>query len=414
MRHLYESRGVSALVLSLAAVCVAVNLAGCPQITPPTDGDGDGEPNAAVIAAVTQNFATSLHATRPGKGYFYSQDRGGFETLTGIPMTELACTNCHAPTLADGTEVDGSVYEPSCADCHIDPDNPTSEVAESICLACHSRQGAERSLAANADFPFANVLGDVHRDAGMVCTDCHDGDEMHGNGTSFNSMLDAGAPRPACADCHVEGGSAPVPATTVAEHATHLSTIDCDACHVQSVISCYSCHFETETQQHFKRFYGPPPRAGFVMLVNRTDRNKVSTATFQSLTYDGNAFVTVAPYYAHTISRTGARQCGDCHGSTAAVSYKNNGYIDFALFDEGALSGPSGLIPVPPDWTDPNIFRMDYVTYGPENLEATDPPFISTNWEELDPAQEMRQMLSEFSTPLTESQMNALALPIGN
>ena len=146
--------------------------------------------------AVSQlGLEESLHGTREGKAYFYSEAQGGFETLTGIPMSDLSCQNCHAPTLADGTPVDGATYEPSCGDCHDFPGQGGPAVQDSTCLGCHGRQGAEKTLSGNPNL--GPMFADVHASAGFMCTTCHGKEEfpvIHGDDdTVYNSMLEPGA-----------------------------------------------------------------------------------------------------------------------------------------------------------------------------------------------------------------------------
>nr|NIR50236.1 hypothetical protein [candidate division KSB1 bacterium]NIS24476.1 hypothetical protein [candidate division KSB1 bacterium]NIT70895.1 hypothetical protein [candidate division KSB1 bacterium]NIU26382.1 hypothetical protein [candidate division KSB1 bacterium]NIU90198.1 hypothetical protein [candidate division KSB1 bacterium] len=106
------------------------------------------------------DFGTSLHATRQGKVTWYSEDNGGFEALTGVPMDSLPCLDCHAATLADGTSVDPETYEPGCADCH--DFSQGSKVAQETCLGCHSRQGAEINLSQHPNL--GPLFVDVHRE----------------------------------------------------------------------------------------------------------------------------------------------------------------------------------------------------------------------------------------------------------
>ncbi|MCP4247556.1 MAG: hypothetical protein GY778_10950 [bacterium] len=327
--------------------------------------------------------------------------------MTGLDYDTLPCKDCHAATFADGTEVDAETYVPGCADCHEDPAAPTSDIPESVCMACHGRLGATRSLAA-AGVPH---MSDVHTDAGMVCMDCHNQVQVHGDGNAYTSVRDPDLPKPECENCHGSEGPGPEPPDDVTEHSMHLETfpsVSCEACHVQSVVSCDSCHFQTEIDEHFKRFYGPPPRHGYVYLVNDDD-GKVTTAGSQSLTWNDQAFITIAPFYAHTVSGEG-RTCDDCHGSAKVEEYFETGSIRVTEFVDGAMVGPGGdtvnVIPVPEDWKDVGVFLYDYATYLPEDLTATDPPFIAENWEKLEPGEELRQML--FGTPLTPEQMEKL------
>lgn len=177
------------------------------------------------------DFSTSLHATREGKATWYSAENGGFEALTGIPMTDLPCQQCHAATFANGDPVDPEAYEPGCNDCH-DFAGKGSTVEQQTCLGCHSRQGAEINLSNNPNL--GPLFSDVHRDRGMVCTDCHTQKEMHGDGNQYSSMLEPGATEAYCTNegCHNVENLDDSP-----EHAQHLDDITCSACHAKTVVS---------------------------------------------------------------------------------------------------------------------------------------------------------------------------------
>lgn len=342
-------------------------------------------------------FKTSLHYTRAGKPWWYSKENGGFETLTDIPMDSLPCQKCHAATLADGTEIDPETYEPSCSDCH-DFSQGTA-VAQSTCLGCHSRQGAEINLSA-----VNPIFKDVHRDAGMVCTDCHTEKEMHGDGTPYVSMLAEGATEVSC----VNEGCHPTPALPANQaHNIHMDAVYCTACHAQTVATCYNCHFETEVQADKKRFYGPPPTGGFTLLVRRESDGKVTTASYQALTFAGKSFYAIGPFNGHTISSE-ARDCDECHDTEIVRSYTQSGEINLTQWDqtESKIVHAQGVIPVPPDWR--QTLKLDFVTY---TGEATDPtaPFDPTKWTFLKSGADTSQML--FAEPLTSEQMQKLATP---
>jgi hypothetical protein len=324
------------------------------------------------------SFPYSLHTTRQGKATFWSAENGGMELIVGIPMSDLPCQGCHAPTYADGTPVDSATYEPSCRDCHADPANP-GPVEDAICYGCHQRQGAEGGIG----------LPDVHRDAGMGCMDCHTIGDTHGNGVDWASMLEPGAIEAKCENCHTEfepGNPA---------HDIHLEGVHCTACHTSSVISCYNCHMESMIDEGVKKFFGPPPRSGFKFLLNRD--GKVHTASFQSATYDGQSFYVLAPYTAHSVAPE-PTPCEGCHGNPAMAEYTETGEIVVTSWDEGTgtLDGPTGVIPVPPDWSDALIF--DFLDYDP----GTD------TWSFLKTGADLTQMM--YATPLTEDQMAALSL----
>ncbi|MBI2433575.1 MAG: Ig-like domain-containing protein, partial [Candidatus Hydrogenedentes bacterium] len=159
------------------------------------------------LASIGERFSSSLHGTRVGKATWYNgtEAEPGLLSLTGIPMEELPCMGCHGPNYADGTPVDAGSYTAGCGDCHVDPEHPAAITDQAVCLPCHSRQGREIQMD-NAGNP---LFDDVHRNAGMTCMSCHKFDEIHGDGTAYTSILES--PSADCEDCHVEGGTAPVP-----------------------------------------------------------------------------------------------------------------------------------------------------------------------------------------------------------
>lgn len=329
-----------------------------------------------------QTFPTSLHATRAGKQYFYSSANGGFEKLTGIPMAELPCRNCHAPTRADGTPINDATYQPDCTDCH---KQPGDTVADSTCLGCHSRQALERKLYPN----------DVHLAAGFTCIDCHSEREMYGDGTSYVSQLDHGAMDTNCQNCHLS-----VQDYNEA-HFQHIDTVDCSACHAESVVTCNDCHFDSQIAGGGRRYYTPAV-SGFTFLVRSKYSGKIVTATMQTLVYQDKSFVVIAPYTAHTVTGK-ARPCADCHDSANMKAYFANGKLAITQWNASAneLNTISGVIPVPPDWQ--TAFTFDYVTY---TGNAADPVTDPNAWVFAKSSTDLRQML--FAEPLTTAQIEAM------
>lgn len=367
------------------------------EVTDDSASDDTTADDAVEVAEPTpaETFPTSLHATRAGKRTFYegTEDQPGFFSLTGVPYADLECGSCHATTYADGTDVDAATYQPSCRDCHADPADPTDDIADSVCLGCHSRQAAEINLA-NAGNP---SFSDVHRDVGYDCTYCHDAGEMHGSGTAYDSMLEAGAPRAACTDCHDPTLLAPNGA-----HDIHGREFNCSSCHMQSVVACNNCHFETEVAGFGKRFFGPPPLNGFILLMNY--RGQVHPGTFQSLQFEEHSFVALAPFYGHTITIEG-RTCSDCHANDAVTEYGTDGTIQLTEWDEGGstVNGPSGVVPVPPDYDTALLF--DFLDYTGDDLSER--PALPESWEFLESGPELMQLL--YGEPLSADQMSDLA-----
>ncbi|MGB2985380.1 MAG: cytochrome c3 family protein [Phycisphaerae bacterium] len=346
-------------------------------------------------------FPTSFHGQRQATAYHYSAANGGFESISQVPITDLGCQACHKSPLADGTEVEAADYAPSCEDCHADRNNP-GPVADDICLGCHSRQAKERAL-----------LTDVHANAGMTCMACHTEREMHGDGTEYDSFLSEGAMDTRCENCHADGDDPDAPIVEPESHDIHQGKLHCSACHVQSVLTCYACHFETEAVAGIgKRWFGQAPRTGFKMLMNYD--GQVRTATFQSLTFGGSSFVGVVPFVSHSITKEGIA-CGDCHrqggaGNANIEEYVSDGQITVTAWDpeaEGAdrLVGPEGVIPVVPDWETDLLFVFPVYTGEPDDaidMEANLPLF-----DLMDPDEQGRNLL--FGEPLTQEQMDDLS-----
>lgn len=328
-------------------------------------------------------FETSLHRTGMGKQTFYNQNpNGGFELFTGIPYESLVCRGCHEPGF--GGTVQG---ERGCLSCH-ETDDPQlgAEVDATLtgaCGTCHGRQMAEA---------LKHGISDVHRDAGMDCMACHTLGDVHGDGNEYDSMLEPGAIDARCSDCHSSLSSN-------IYHTTHQDDIDCSACHIQSVVTCNNCHFETEVEAHKKVAYGQFKNWKF--LLNRN--GKVNIGNYQSVTYQGKSVVAFGPYYAHTIARDAVKSCTDCHHNPNVTDWYGDGVIDVVTWDATAnnangrnLTHATGIIPVPPNFKEGGM-RFDFV-----DLNEPD----GTVWSFLKTGADIYQIL--YGTPLTQAQMDAL------
>jgi hypothetical protein len=336
-----------------------------------------------------ETFPTSLHKLRPGKNHFYSAKHGGFEQLTGVPMSQLPCLSCHAPTKADGTPIDNATYQPDCADCH---KQPGDKVADSTCLGCHSRQGLERKT----------FTADVHAAAGFTCMSCHSKREMHGDGKSYVSQLQDGAMDTKCQNCH-QGFKNKNEA-----HDVHTKSLDCGTCHTQAVVSCNNCHFDSQVAGGGRRFNGLP-MTDFTFLLRRESSGKthegsgkIHTATMQTLIHKDKTFVVLAPYSAHSVTKK-ARACGDCHDNANVRAYSTTGKIAVTQWDAAAnrIKGITGVVPVPPDWH--TALTFDFVTY---TGNAADPVTDPNAWAFARSGTDLRQML--FAQPLTAEQIEKL------
>ncbi|MBT8378283.1 MAG: T9SS type A sorting domain-containing protein [Ignavibacteria bacterium] len=338
-------------------------------------------------------FETSLHKTRNGKPTWYNSENGGFETLTNVAIEDLGCVECHDANDANGDPYPTN-YTPDCVDCHAtNTPPPPGPVTQDDCLGCHGREKAIINKG----------IEDVHRTAGKVCMDCHTSSDLHGDGTEYTSMFDPGAITTDCENsgCH-EGFTHP------GSQDPHNGALHCTSCHASTNLSCYNCHFESQVLEHVKR--AKQQITGFQILVNREKDGKVHPATFQSLSYEGNTWIAMGPSVAHTITKTGARTCSDCHqnfgGSIPAIEDWNaNGEIQFASWNssDSTLSWLQGIVPLPVDYK--RSFKLDFITY---NGDPSDPPGPSKNWSFVKGEADGFQLL--YATPLTTTQMGKLGM----
>ena len=310
-------------------------------------------------AAIDSAFRTSLHATGRGKTTFYAA-ADGFQSLTHVPYGDLSCKSCH---------------QPACTNCHA-TEAGTDTVPDAKCLTCHSRQSAE----------IARGYSDVHRAANLGCMACHTAREMHGDGTAYASMLAPGAMDARCERCHGTPAANPY-------HAQHLRDVACAACHMQSVVTCNNCHFDSEiaapgTKRPTGQF------RDWLFLVNRD--GKVYPANYQSLVFRDRSFVAFAPFFSHTIARNARTSCNDCHDNANVRGYRAGGDLRVVRYDAatGQLSHPTGVVPVPADWR--TALTFDFATWD------------GTAWRYLKSGTDGRQML--FATPLTAAQLARLAV----
>jgi hypothetical protein len=148
------------------------------------------------------------------------------------------------------------------------------------------------------------------------------------------------------------------------------------------------------------------------MLMNY--EGKVHTATFQALSFGGRTFLAIAPFFGHSITKDDIA-CGDCHrmggaGNANVQEYVDTDRIVVTKWDpagEGAarLVGPTGVIPIPPDWQ--MSLQFDFLNY---TGAATDPISGPNNlplWDFLKTGADGSHIV--YGSPLTADQMDKLA-----
>ncbi len=343
----------SFLCLATATLTLFIGLTGCAK-----------EKAAAPFVAGTTPalLQTSLHGTAEGMRTWYETSNQidaanpGFESLTHVPFDQLQCKNCH-------------VDPNNCTECHVTRgDKPR----DGKCLACHSRQEAEIEAG----------LSDVHRDHGMQCADCHRSNDAHGDGTRYSSMFQDRAIKPRCEDCHpADSLLARNPENTYhLEHVQSNRIVDCTGCHVQSVVTCYNCHFDEETTGGRGR--AAERITGWKFLVRSSENGRVVPGNIQTLVYhDSLAFVALAPYFGHTISRNAITACADCHGNEYVTEYEQNHRITIATWDpfQNRLvvnKKGKGIIPVPEDWKTSLLFDFETYAPGTQNWQVARPDTV--------------------------------------
>jgi hypothetical protein len=304
-------------------------------------------------------YARSLHFTNRGIVYNYER---GLGRLTGFPAEKLGCTkaSCHVT---------------SCDPCHKqEADGKASySVAQARsgkpCVTCHGEADPKDT--------------DVHVRKGMKCMDCHTARELHGDGTLYDSAWQPAALDVRCERCHTE-------LSKTASHTVHGGKLDCSACHTSEVSTCFNCHIDA-------RLAGVKnvsiKRDGLFFLVNHD--NRVKLANVLTYVYGKGTLITVAPTYAHKISKAG-RTCADCHGA-ATVRAAAAGTLAISHFAAGKLTTAKGIIPVFEGMTW-NVAFLDRNgdTWVP--LADAKPPIVS---------------FSGFSSPLTKEQLEKLEKPAG-
>ncbi len=203
-------------------------------IARPSEGD------AAICADCHEDqvalSANSLHVNLTG--YWTNLTaRGADPNHEGIQeMFGNHCSSCHT----------------SCGDCHVS--QPTSVGGGLLdghlftneppmtrtCTACHGSRVGNEFLGKNE-----GLLADVHfRQERMVCTDCHEGNELHGAQVNDPEAAPAahryeGVEGPSCENCHIDYGSS---RDDIKEHQLHGDSLSCQVCHSVSYVNCNSCH----------------------------------------------------------------------------------------------------------------------------------------------------------------------------
>jgi hypothetical protein len=328
------------------------------------------------LAAVQQQqknqetcFSKSLHYTAEGMRYWYEKD-DGLKSITNVPYNQLSCQNCHVK---------------SCDVCHASKQDQkcsySVEKAKDMetCLTCHAR--------AKATFEVGKNKGclDVHIAAGMVCADCHKGQDVHGDGTFYHSMRDEGAVKAECTTCHTPK------AEEIRPHTVHRDKLDCAACHVSNSMSCLNCHIANFAKTGTKEGNFLPPVQDWLLLVNY--KGKITAGSAQTAVYNDKKFIAYAPYFTHAIQAK-AKDCADCHGNAAMKLIQQGQSVPMAEFKDGKMVSWQGVVPLVPD-----------------QLQWSFLDKVGNEWVPIQNDQPTKIQLVGYGEPLTEEQIKKMGIP---
>ena len=198
----------------------------------------------------------------------------------GPPISENVCLQCHSGMERQEVQFRGSEFDHErhilggglgCADCHtaLDEHGGTTLTAGS-CESCHHRQirpmncaqcheGPGGAPAANFELPAGDFPHQVHRDADLVCSQCHTAPAMSASELRCDNCHESHhQPEATCLSCHRGGANDRHPGAVVhttctlchgseAEWITEWTRQVCTACHADRTehnapVNCVSCH----------------------------------------------------------------------------------------------------------------------------------------------------------------------------
>ncbi len=346
-------RNAVVFACTVAAVVTAAIYGARAQEPPVPERPATAAPAAAPQPAPQDSafYSRSLHFTNAGLEDWYSKEHGGLERLTEMPFSSMPCSGCHVT---------------SCDTCHLANTNgkasyrvPRGKAGEA-CQKCHDVDKEAAKL-------------DVHAARGMACMDCHTAREVHGDGTEQASIQAPGVMETSCVGCHK---------AACAGNSRHHGRVDCNACHVRDLPSCYNCHIETRIAQKKSLSL---PLAGALFLVNH--QGKVTLATLHTFSYRGKGMLTFGPSFSHQIMKRG-RACDDCHGTTVVTAAGAPGFTPIR-WNDGKLDVTRGVIPV-----------VEGVKWDLPLLDLVD-----GKWVPIASPPEMLVNFAGFSSPLTREQL---------
>jgi hypothetical protein len=304
MKHIYDwARKNAKTILPLMIVAVLSLSLGCTAVTAQEEDFGGCEMCHPDIA---EDFSTSLHHT--GAGMMGEYERFAAAEF-GIDMDEYYvkwnCSSCHATT---------------CEKCHVGYEakmghgDLTQEITIDTCDPCHFKKQTSvfvGEIPAHGKIPVEGAEvphpADIHYEKGLICTDCHTAEDLHGTGEAHISQLQAVTI--SCEDCHESPGKVvkDMPVTQFSpdtpSHMIHGDKLDCTACHTGWAPRCVNCHLETRTGTTVEI---DDPHLGIAA------DGKIKPFFNMTALYDSAVHTAYGEWFAHTVTDE-AKDCAFCH-----------------------------------------------------------------------------------------------------
>jgi hypothetical protein len=276
--------------------------------------------------SITNNFSTSIHnGTGEKRVVAMRSGLSGASEFDLLPAHQIegynnncaqchgTCGNCHVvrPPMGGGGLSEGHNF------------NKTPDM-DNVCITCHkSRVGHAYLGVAPGTEP------DVHlTENDYDCLSCHDGPELHGNGTPVEQRY-AYTELPECETCH------PGLEDANSYHTKHYADFTCQVCHSQEYNNCGSCHIHGDgaripSYMGFKIASNPIPdlKAGYdFALVRRTPAAPDNWAVYG---VDEYANFDVLPTYNYTtphnlLRLTGRTNVGGTGNCSANCHIRDDG-----------------------------------------------------------------------------------------
>jgi thiosulfate/3-mercaptopyruvate sulfurtransferase len=317
---------------------------------------------AACHTEIVEKFSTSLHNGMGQKRKVTIRSGlSGSDEFDKLPAHQIegynkncatchgSCGNCHVsrPLIGGGGLANGHMFKK-------EPD------MVGVCVSCHSSRGGHAFMGVAS-----GTVPDVHlTKMGYKCTSCHDGAELHGDGTRVEQRY-AYSKLPECQECHTGM------ANKNSYHTIHLTTFDCQICHSQNYNNCGSCHVHgagarIPSYMDFKIAANPIPelKPGFKFaLVRRTLAAPDNWKEYGVPEYSNfDAFPTYNYTTPHNILRwtdrtnvaAGASCYANCHVKTVGSTVTNkNLYLFMDNLNDWEINATKGITvndKLPADW----------------------------------------------------------------